>query len=451
MGTTRIRKGLNIPIAGEPVQDSIQSGKAVRRVAVLGDDYIGMKPTMEVKVGDEVKIGQLLFTDKKNPLVRYTSPAAGKVVEINRGAKRAFKSLVIEVAGNEEAVEFEKFAEDKLTSLSREDVIKHLITTGMWTTLRVRPFSMVPDPATIPHALFVTAMDTNPLAPSIQKIIDGNEKKYVNGLRVLSKLTEGNVYIAKAPETTLPDSGIANVKVEDFQGPHPAGNVGTHMHFLSPVSRTRVSWYIGIQDVMAVGSLFVNGTLDLKRIVALAGPAVTSPRLISTRTGASLDELTDGELKDGNNRIISGSVLSGRTASELVPYLGRFHQQITVLEEGTEKEFLGWINPFIGKYSILNLVFSRLSFGKKFDFTTAVNGGKRAIVPIGNYERVMPLDIIPTYLLRALAVDDVDDAEKLGALELDEEDLALCTFVCQSKLEYGPMLRRNLTTIQKEG
>ncbi|MGH1363585.1 MAG: Na(+)-translocating NADH-quinone reductase subunit A [Calditrichia bacterium] len=448
---TRIRKGLDLPIAGEPVQDSIQDGKALRRVAVLGDDYIGMKPTMEVKVGDDVKIGQLLFTDKKNPLIRHTSPAAGKVVEVNRGAKRAFKSLVIELAGKEEAIEFEKFDEDKLNSLTREDVVKHLVATGMWTSLRMRPFSMVADPAGTAHAVFVTAMDTNPLAPSVQKLIDGNEKKLVNGLRVISKLTEGSVYVAKAPETKLPDSGVSNVKVEDFQGPHPAGNAGTHMHFLAPVSRKRISWYIGIQDVIAIGSLFVNGTLDVKRVVSLAGPGVTSPRLLNTRIGASLTELTAGELKDGNKRIISGSVFSGRTAADLVPYLGRYHQQVTVLEEGTEKEFLGWINPFIGKFSILNLVFSRLSFGKKFDFTTAVNGGKRAIVPIGNYERVMPLDIIPTYLLRALAVDDVDDAEKLGALELDEEDLALCTFVCQSKLEYGPMLRKNLTTIQKEG
>ena len=218
-----------------------------------------------------------------------------------------------------------------------------------------------------------------------------------------------------------------------------------------PVSRNRHVWHVTAQDVVAIGHLFTTGKLYLDRIVSLAGPGVANPRLLKTRLGASLEELTAGELKDGEQRVISGSVWSGHIAADDVRFLGKYAQQVTVLPEGREKEFLGWMAPGFDKFSIKNLVASRMVPGKKFAFTTALNGGQRAIVPIGNYEKVMPLDIIPTFLLRAMAVDDVEDAEKLGILELDEEDLALCTFVCQSKLDYGPMLRRNLTIIEKEG
>lgn len=449
MGRIQIKKGLILPITGEPKME-ISAGKTVSRVAIVGPDYVGMKPTMMVKVGDEVKLGQLLFTDKKMPRVRYTSPGAGKVVAVNRGHKRVLLSVVVELQGDEE-VKFKSFAEGDLASLGADEVRENLLESGLWTTLRRRPFSMVANPDETPHSIFITAMDSNPLAPDISTLIAGKEAAFKTGLSLLSKLTEGKLFLCKSPETTVPGAELERVSVEEFSGPHPSGNVGTHIHFLDPVGRGKVVWYINAQDVIAIAKLFTSGKLDVERVVALAGPSVNTPRLVKTRQGASLFDLTKGEIADGDQRIISGSVFSGHTATEETGFLGRFHQQVTVLPEGRQKDFLGWLTPGLNKFSIKNLVLSRLFPGKKFDFNTAVNGGQRAIVPIGNYEKVMPLDILPTFLLRALAVDDLDNAEKLGALELDEEDLALCTFVCPSKLEYGPMLRRNLDTIHKEG
>ncbi len=449
MGTTKITKGLDIPIAGEPEQ-TINEGRNVHRVALIGPDYIGMKPTMKVAVGDEVKTGQELFFDKKMPLVKYTSPGTGKVVAVHRGEKRMFLSMVIQIEGNDE-VTFESYSAADLGGLSRDAVTKLLLESGQWPLLRQRPFSKVANPEEIPKSIFVTAMDSEPLAPKISKLLEGKEELFQLGLQVLSRLTEGKIYVCKYPDENIPVGNAERVIVENFSGPHPAGLVGTHMHFLDPVDRHHVNWYINAQDVVAIGHLFTTGKIYLDRVISLAGPKVKKPGLLKTRVGASLFDLTKDALIDGENRIISGSVLSGRTATQEMGYLGRFHHTVSVLQEGTKKEFLGWLAPGFDKYSSKFLVASKLLGRKKFALDTALNGGKRAIVPIGNYEKVMPLDIIPTYLLRSLAVNDVEEAEKLGALELGEEDLSLCTFVCQSKLDYGPMLRENLTIIEKEG
>ena len=450
MGQTKIKRGLDLPITGEP-ENKVVQGNDVSTVALLGDDYLGMKPTMLVREGDKVKLGQAVFTDKKMPSVVYTAPGSGTVVDVHRGEKRAFKTLVIKLDGSDDAESFTKYNESELAGLDREAVKKLMLSSGSWPSLRQRPFSKVANPDDVPHAIFVTVADTNPLAPDLNLIMDGQENYFKNGVTVLSKLTDGKVHICKGEGVNLPNLDAPSVAVEEFVGKHPAGNVGTHIHFLSPVGRQKFVWYIGVQDVIALGHLFTTGKLYTGRIVALAGPSVNNPVHVRTRFGANLNELTAGLLADGDNRIISGSVFSGYTVSEKICYLSRFSQQVTVLKEGREKEFIGWLAPGFNKYSIKNLVFSKLIPGKKFALDTALNGGKRAIVPIGNYEKVMPLDIIPTYLLRALAVADVEDAEKLGALELDEEDLALCTFVCQSKLDYGSMLRENLTIIEKEG
>lgn len=449
MARLKLKKGLDIPIKGKPIQE-VSDAASVKRVAILGNDYVGMKPTMIVQEGDVVKLGQPLFTDKKNPSVQYTSPGSGKVVEINRGEKRVFLSLVIELSGSDE-VEFKSTKENELNSLKREDVVERLVDSGEWTAIRVRPFSKVADPETTPFAIYVTAMDTNPLAPSVDKTISMNENHFKNGLAVLSKLTEGKVFVCKAPNTNVPVIDSSQISVEEFDGPHPAGNVGTHIHFLSPVGRKRFVWYVTAQDVIAIGHLFTTGKIMVDRIVSLAGSSIKNPRLIKTRHGASITELIAGEVKDDNFRAISGSVLSGRSAVDAESYLGRFHQQISVIPNPTKRYFLGWLNPFVNNYSMKNIVFSKISPKKEYEFNTEIHGGKRAIVPSGNFEDVVPMDILPTYLLRALAVKDVEEAEQLGALELDEEDLALCTFSCPSKLEYGPMLRENLTIIEKEG
>jgi len=445
----RIRKGLDLPITGGPEQ-VIRDTKMPETVAVLGGDYVGMRPTMAVRVADVVKKGQVLFTDKKTPGVKYTAPAAGKVVAIHRGEKRALLSVVIQVSGKAE-VTFPSHSEGKLTALKRAQVVEQLVDSGLWTALRTRPFSKVPNPETTPHSLFVTAMDTNPLAPDLQKVLEGHEPDFSNGLKVLSRLTDGKLFVCKAPKTTLPEVDLPNLVVEEFVGPHPAGNVGTHIHFLDPVDRNKTVWHIGLQDVIAVGKLFTTGKLFTDRVISLAGPSVLRPRLIRTRLGAAVADLTSGELKDGEHRIVSGSVLSGHTAREATAFLGRYHQQVSVLPEDRERRFLGWLSPGFNLFSVKNVVLSKLIPGKKFDFTTSTHGEVRAIIPSGNYERVMPLDILPLFLLRALAVNDVEEAESLGCLELDEEDLALCAFVCPSKLEFGPLLRRNLTQIEREG
>ncbi len=449
MGLIKIKKGLDLPIQGAPeqvIKDTIEP----TRVALLGTDYVGMRPSFEVAVGDHVKLGQVLFTDKKNPKVRYTSPGTGKVVEINRGEKRRFLSIVIELDGTDE-ITFQSFSESKLKALSREGVINLLIESGLWTTIRTRPFSKVANPDTVPHSLFITAMDTNPLAPSVEKIIEGKEQPFKNGLTVLSKLTDGKVYLCKAPGSKIPEVDIPSLSVEEFDGPHPAGLVGTHIHFLDPVTHNKFVWYVTAQDVIQIGKLFTTGKLDMERVISLGGPMVKHPRLLRTRIGAAVEDITTRQVKDGDIRIISGSVLSGHHATGPLAYLGRFHQQISVVEEGRQRKFLGWLSPGKELYSVKNIVISKLFPGKKFAFNTSLNGGRRAIVPIGSYEKVMPLDIIPTYLLRALQVNDIDEAENLGCLELDEEDLALCTYVCPSKIDHGEALRRTLNIIEKEG
>jgi Na+-transporting NADH:ubiquinone oxidoreductase subunit A len=449
MALTKIKKGLDLPISGEPVQ-KIDGSKDPKKVAVIGYDYVGMKPTMLVQVGDTVKLGRVLFTDKKMPAVKYTAPGAGKVIEINRGEKRVFESLVIELSGSEEET-FESYSEKQLENLTPEQVKSNLIESGLWTTIRRRPFGKVADPEASPKSIFITAMDTNPLAPDMKVILKGQENDFRNGLVVLSHLTQGKVHLCKNPDLSFDTSGLEKVKTQEFTGKHPAGNVGTHIHFIDPVDSKNSVWHVDLQDVIAIGKLFTTGKISVERIVALGGPVVNNPRLLKTRIGADLSEFVAGELKEGDNRIISGSVLSGRKADGPLLYLGRFHQQVSVVEEGRQREFLGWLSPGFNLFSVKKILASALTPSKKFAFSTALNGGPRAIVPVGSYEQVMPLDIIPTYLLRAIAVDDIEEGEKFGMLELVEEDLALCTYVCPSKIDHGANLRRNLTIIEKEG
>ncbi len=443
-----IKKGLDLPIAGSPEQ-VIRSGNTVTEVALLGEEYVGMRPSMKVREGDVVKKGQVLFEDKKNPGVLFTAPASGTISAINRGAKRVLQSVVIQIAGDEQ-ITFTKYSAGELNTLSAEQVRQNLQTSGLWTALRTRPFSKIPAVDAVPASIFVNAMDTNPLAANPEVVLKEHEQDFTNGLTVLSRLHEGKIHLCKAAGSSIPTVELPNLAVHDFSGPHPAGLSGTHIHFIDPVSAAKSVWYINYQDVIAIGKLFTSGELYTGRVVALAGPQVKNPRLIYTRLGARLDQLTTNELKDGENRVISGSVLSGHTAAGPVDYLGRYALQVSVIAEGRDKEFLGWIMPGANKFSITRTVLGH--FGHKlFNFTSALNGGHRAMVPIGAYERVMPLDIIPTLLLRDLAAGDTDSAQALGCLELDEEDLALCTFVCPGKNEYGPMLRAALDKIEKEG
>ncbi len=444
-----IQRGLDIPIANEPRQQ-IEGGAAVRHVALVGDDYVGMKPKMVVAVGDQVRLGQTLFVDKRCHDIAYTAPGAGTVVAIHRGEKRRFQSIVIELAEEEEPQVFDHPSD--LDSLTRDRVRELLLQSGLWTTLRTRPYSKVPLPGTVPHSIFVTAIDTNPLAADPQKVVSERPEDFVSGLRVLRHLTDGPLFVCTAPQADIPGRDLDFVRVEEFAGPHPAGLPGTHIHFLDPVDDHKTVWHLNYQDVLAIGHLFTTGRLDVRRVVSLAGPAVKSPRLVRTRVGASLEELTQGELHEGDVRVVSGSVLSGRTASGPFAFLGRFHLQVSALFEGRRRELLGWLRPGFDKFSVRPVFASAWSKQlKKFNFTTSLEGSPRAMVPIGVYEQVMPLDILPTFLLRALIIGDTEQAQLLGCLELDEEDLALCSFVCPSKHDYGPILRTVLDRIEKEG
>lgn len=439
-----IKTGLDLPIKGSPRQE-ISEAPTVRRVALVGADYPGMKPTMLVREGETVKLGQPIFTDKKNEGVVYTAPGAGTVVEINRGERRVFQSVVIELDGTDAPVEFQ--ASSDLDSLSRDQVVSQLVESGLWTAIRQRPYEKVPAIDSKPHSIFVNTMDTNPLALDPSLAMARHPKAFEDGIRVLKHLTDGEVFICKAPETSCE---VSVGRVENFAGKHPAGLVGTHIHHLDPVGEGKVVWHLNAQDAIAIGILFAEGRLETERLVALAGPAVSDPRVVVTRLGACLDELTDGQLTEGAHRRVSGSVLGGRTGRGVTSYLGRYHQQVSCLEEGTRRIPFGWLSPGSNKHSVLGIYLSKFTPGKKVDFTTNTNGSPRAMVPVGTYEKVMPLDILPTQLLRALIVGDTDMAIKLGALELAEEDLALCTYVCPGKYEYGPILRDNLTTIEVE-
>lgn len=443
----RIKRGLDLPITGAPVQ-RIEAGRPVRSAAVIGFDYHGMKPTMAVQVGDRVKLGQVLFSDKKTPGVDFTAPAAGVVSAIHRGEQRVLQSVVIDIEGDE-AVEFSRYTDAEIEVLDGQQVRDNLLKSGLWTALRTRPYSKVPAIDAIPSSIFVTAIDTHPLAADPAVVIAEEAEDFARGLKVLGRIA--GVYLCHEDGKSIPGAGLPNVRAESFAGPHPAGLPGTHIHFLDPVDGHKSVWYLNYQDAIAVGKLFATGRLWAERIVALAGPVVEKPRLVRTRLGANLEELTAGELVPGRNRVVSGSLFGGRTSRGACAFLGRYHLQVSCLQEGNDREFLHYLRAGVNKHSVLNIYASKLLGHRLFDFTTTTNGSPRAMVPVGNYEEVMPLDVLPTQLLRSLIVGDTDTAQKLGALELDEEDLALCSYVCAGKYEYGPILRDNLTRIEKEG
>jgi Na+-transporting NADH:ubiquinone oxidoreductase subunit A len=411
----KIKKGLNLPVPGAPEQ-SIEPSRPTRRVALLGGDYPGMRPTMLVRVGDTVKRGQALFEDKKNAGLVFTAPQAGTVSSINRGAKRVLRSVVIDVEGDA-SVSFSGVGADGLPGLTRDQVVESLVTSGLWTALRTRPYS----------------------------------KEFAAGLDVLAKLTAGPVYVCQQAGKVLPTGTDPRLSVQEFSGIHPAGLPGTHIHFLDPVGPGKSVWFIGYQDVIALGHLFVHGELMVERVVALGGPGVARPRLLKTGLGADLDELTAGELHEGDQRVISGSVFSGRAAMSPNGYLGRYHTQVSVLPEDRKRTLFGYLTPGLNKHSVFPIYLSRLFGRKELRFTTTTNGSPRAMVPIGTFETVMPLDILPTQLLRSLLVGDLEMAMNLGCLELDEDDIALCTYACPGKYEYGPVLRDVLTQIENEG
>ena len=448
----RIKKGLDIPIYGTPAEDIVDSKKS-RSVAVLGNDYVGMKPTMLVEEGDSVSLGQPLFEDKKNPGVLITSPAGGKIEAINRGDRRALQSIVIEVEAQEKAEEFKSFTTEELVSATSESVRHQLITSGMWAAFRTRPYSKIPTVDSSPSNVFISVLDTEPLSPDPEKIVNLRLEDFNFGISVLKRLIDCPIHISVSENSSLEIIEDEQVKKHRFSGPHPAGLVGTHMHYISPASLTNVNWTIGYQDLMAIGSLFKTGYVSTERVIALSGPQVNEPRYIKTRLGACTDELTAGELTQRENRIISGSVISGREAIGSYAYLGRYHNQISVIAEPNSKdrEFMNWLTPGPRKFSKIPLFLSSLFPKKIFKFKALMNGSDRPIVPIGVYEEVLPLNMLPAMLLRNVVLMDTEKIQDLGGLELDEEDLSLCSYVCPGKYDFGSLLRAGLNKIEVEG
>jgi len=449
MKSIQIRKGLDLPISGQPEQ-KVRQGNVVNHVALIGDDYIGMKPTMLVKEGDRVKTGQLLFSDKKNEGVNFTSPGCGTVISINRGAKRKFESIVIELAG-EESIRFFDPSSRPWGDIDPEEIRNLMVDSGMWTCFRTRPYGKVPPVASSPASLFITAIDTSPLAADPQVIIARSTQEYQLGLRILQRFLTVPIHYCTGAADLLPAEEISGPEYRQFPGPHPAGLPSTHIHLIDPVHEEKMVWHIGYQDVIALGHLFKTGYLSTEKTVALAGSIVLNPSLVTTRVGACLPELCEQEFSQSQDdiRILSGSVLSGRESTGNYTFLGRYHNQVSVLKNSSGRSFLNWASPGRERFSIKPVFSSALKKQLSLPFNTALWGGKRAIYPLGTYEQVMPLDIIATSLLKALANADTEKSKDLGCLELIEEDLALCSFVCPGKNEFGTSLRKVLTAIER--
>ena len=431
----KMKKGLDLHPGGKPEQ-VIHDGPEIRHVALLGQDYNGLKPRLLVAEGDVVSHGQALFIDKRDPDVSYCSPGQGIVTAINRGPGRRLDSVVVRLkASGLEDARFEPLSCGQPRPTKRGQLIERLQKSGLWTAFRTRPFSRVPFSDSIPNAIFVTAIDTRPLAADPAVVVRADSEAFIAGLRLLPLLTEGTVFLCTSPEWDIETAAVDRLKTIAFSGPHPAGLPGTHIHHLYPAGAGRVAWQIDYQDVIAIGKLMSTGSLPASRVVALGGEYLNKPRLVKTQLGASLSELLAANIRQNEGfRVLSGSVLDGRTASAGLAYLGRYHNQVSVIPEGGERRLFGWL----GK-------------NRKRSWSTTQNGRFSGMIPLPVFEKVIPLDILPAVLFRALLVKDSDQAQALGCLELDEEDLALCAYLCPAKADYGHALRINLDQIARKG
>jgi Na+-transporting NADH:ubiquinone oxidoreductase subunit A len=400
-----------------------------------------------------VGLGQPLFVNKRDPAVQYCSPGRGTVATINRGARRALESVVVRL--EDAAVEdvcFEAFSAEQIQALDREQAARRLQHSGLWTAFRTRPFSLVPPSLSVPRSIFVTAIDTRPMAADPQLVIRGESDAFEAGLLVVSLLTPGSVYLCTAPGWDIVTPGLERLRRVEFSGPHPAGLPGTHIHYLDPVGAGRQVWHIGYQEVIAIGKLFSTGKICTRRVVALGGDCVIEPRLVSTRQGASIEELLLGGVRDPQKcRVISGSVLDGRIANGALAFLGRYHDQVSVIREAGDKHLFGWAGLAPRRFTAAPVLLKKAGHTRRVPFSSAQNGRFSGMIPLRVFEKVTPLDILPSPLFRALMVRDTDQAQALGCLELDEEDLALCSFVCPAKNDYGTVLRTNLDQIEREG
>lgn len=451
-----IAKGLELPISGGLQNPTLPDKISVptASVGIFGDDFIGLKPTMLVAEGDSVQLGQALFEDKKNPGVRVCAPVAGTIESIQRGERRHFISISIKPNGSAPAALGTAYGTvDKVNNLGREKIVELLNQYGLWSSLRQRPFDKVPALASQPHSIFVNTMDSNPLAfdPLLLLQEGDREQDYLMGLAVLQNLTAGAVHIVKKAGAKLPAHQLARGQEHEFGGIHPAGLVGTHIHFIDAVGPQKTVWYLSLQDLLMIGEFFRTGVLNGTKVVAVVGPGVKQPQLVRVHRGVDSQALLADNLQEGEQRPISGSVFSGRQLRSQTPFLGHFDQQLSVLPEGRHTILLEFMRPGCNLFSKTRAYLGRFLKNPSFHFTTSLQGSPRPIVPFGIYEEVMPLDILPTLLLKALVMKDTDTAINLGALELGEEDMALLSYVDAGKHDFGAILRENLTIIEQEG
>jgi Na+-transporting NADH:ubiquinone oxidoreductase subunit A len=444
-----LKKGFDIPLSGEA--KGAPSAVQVARFAIRPGDFHGMSPIpkLTVEVGSEVMAGDVLFFDKKRPEVMYVSPVSGEVVEVNRADKRAISEVIILA---DKKIKYKKFKTPELSKASRDELVGFMASTGLWTLINERPFDVVPSMEAIPANIFISTFDTAPLAPDQNLVISGNEPAFQMGLDVLSKLTSGKVHLgldargAKAPAAAFTDA--AGVEKNWFSGPHPAGNVGVQIHHVAPIKGADKVWTVTVQEVISIGQMFLTGEYHADRIVALTGAELSKPSYVKTYQGASLGDLLKGNCQADNLRIVSGDVLSGKQSYE-GGFLGFHDDQVTVLVEGNDYELFGWLLPIAPRPSISGTI---PSYGKdhKFEANTNTHGEKRAFVVTGQYESVLPMDIYPQHLLKAIMTNDIEKMEGLGLTELTEEDVALCEFVCTSKNQIQSILREGLEVLKEQ-
>jgi Na+-transporting NADH:ubiquinone oxidoreductase subunit A len=442
-----LKRGLNIRLKGDAEKvfgTSIEADK----VALKPTDFPGLIPKLLVKTGQEVKAGEPIFFDKYNPEIIFTAPTSGQVVEINRGERRKILEVIIKADGRNESISFSK-ADPK--SLSPEEIKEHLLKSGLWPFIKQRPYGSLAKPSQAPKHIFISCFDSAPLAPDYEFLFNGQASFLQSGIHALAKLTSGKVHLGINPDQANGVfSGLKNVEINQFSGAHPAGNVGVQIHQISPINKGEIVWTITPQGLVFIGKLFETGKIDFSKNIALTGSEVTSPNYIKTLHGANLEKILKGTTqKAGNERIISGNVLTGTKVAE-DNFLGFFDSQITVIPEGDKYEFMGWANPGFNKFTASKTFFSKLFPKKSYVLDANLHGGERAFVLSGQYEKYVPMDILPVYLLKAILANDIDKMEQLGIYEIIEEDLALCEYACTSKIKVQEIVRQGLDLMMKE-
>jgi Na+-transporting NADH:ubiquinone oxidoreductase subunit A len=443
----KLKKGLNIPLKGKAEKMLVNPGPP-GKYAVKPVDFPGIRPKMLVRVDDQVRAGTPLFFDKYNPDLFFTAPASGRIVAVNRGERRKILEVVIK-AGDK--IEYEKFGKTDPRKTDREEIVRRLLKSGLWPLLRQRPYGIIPKPDSRPRSIFISGFDTAPLAPDYDFIMQESASEFQTGIDVLRKLTDGKIHLNVNADYPVSDvyKKASGVQLNYFSGPHPAGNPGVQIHHIDPVHKNGTVWYIGPQNLLVIGRLFLNGVVDFSRIVALTGSEVINPRYYSTTMGASVDNILKDNIKEGNIRYISGNVLTG-TKIPAKGFIGFYDSQITVIPEGDHHRFMGWAAPGLDRFSASRSFFSWMMPGREYVSDTNYNGGPRAFVMTGEYEKVLPMDIIPQQLVKSIIIEDIDKMENLGIYEVVEEDLALCEYVCTSKTEVQTIIRQGIDLMIKE-